>query len=89
MPQAIVDPEHLRQFASSLKAFTDEFQQRSSVLAGQMESLSHTWRDQQHRKFTAEFEDQLRQMGRAVEAAQRHVPYLLRKADQIDVYLRG
>jgi len=89
MPQAIVDPEHLRQFAGALRAFTDELQQRSSSLGSQMIQLSQTWRDQQHHKFAAEFEDQLRQLARFLEGARSHVPYLLRKADEIDAYLRG
>ncbi len=89
MPQAIVDPEHLRQFASMLKVFTEEVSQRSASLAGQMNDLSQTWRDQQHHKFAIEFTEQLRQLSRLVDAAQQHVPYLMRKADQIDQYLRG
>jgi uncharacterized protein YukE len=89
MPQAIVDPEHLRQFAGALRAFTDELQQRSSSLGSQMIQLSQTWRDQQHHKFAAEFEDQLRQLARFLEGTRSHVPYLLRKADEIDAYLRG
>lgn len=89
MAQAIADPEHLRQFAGQLKAFTDEFGQRSAALSGQMNELAHTWRDQQHHKFAAEFSEQLRQLNRLVDQAQQHVPYLLRKAEQIDAYLHG
>ena len=89
MPQAVVDPDHLRQFAANLKAFTEEIAQRSASLAGQMNELSQSWRDQQHHKFAGEFTEQLRQLARLVDAAQQHVPYLMRKADQIDTYLRG
>ncbi len=89
MSQAIVNPDHLRQFAANLKAFSDDLEQRSGALASQMNQLGETWRDQQHRKFASEFEDELRQMGRLVRSAQQHIPYLLRKADQIDAYLKG
>lgn len=89
MPQAIVDPEALRQFAGTLKAFTDDLQQRSIALSAHMNRLNQTWRDQQHHRFAAEFDEQLRQLNRLVESAERHVPYLLKKADQIDTYLRG
>jgi hypothetical protein len=51
--------------------------------------LSQTWRDQQHHKFAAEFEDQMRQLTKFLEGARSHVPYLLRKAYEIDAYLRG
>lgn len=89
MPQAIVDPEALRQFAGTLRAFTEDLQQRSIALSAHMNTLSQTWRDQQHHRFAAEFDDQLRQLTKLVESSERHVPYLLKKADQIDAYLRG
>ena len=89
MSQAIVNPDHLRQFAVNLKAFTDELEQRAGALSSQMNQLGETWRDQQHRRFASEFEDELRQMSRLVRSAQQHIPYLLRKADQIDAYLKG
>jgi len=89
MNQAIVDPEQLRHFAANLKVFAEELQQRSASLTAQMNQLEHSWRDQQQRKFAAEFEDQMRQMQHLIEAARGHVPYLLRKAEQIDQYLHG
>lgn len=89
MNQAIVDPEQLRHFAANLKVFAEELQQRSASLTAQMNQLEHSWRDQQQRKFAAEFEDQMRQMQRLIEATRGHVPYLLRKAEQIDQYLHG
>ncbi|QDS88282.1 hypothetical protein CA51_31860 [Rosistilla oblonga] len=89
MSQAIVNPDHLRQFAGNLKVFTEELQQRAGSLSSQMNQLGESWRDQQHRRFAAEFEDELRQMARFVQSAEQHIPYLLRKADQIDAYLKG
>ena len=89
MNQAIVDPEQLRRFAANLKVFAEELQQRSTALAAQMNQLEQTWRDQQQRKFASEFEDQMRQINRLVEATRQHVPYLMRKAEQVDQYLHG
>ena len=89
MAQAVVDPDHLRQFAANLRAFTEDVSMRSAAISGQMNDLSQSWRDQQHHKFAAEFTEQLRQLAKLAEAAQQHVPYLMRKADQIDAYLRG
>ncbi|NND96726.1 MAG: WXG100 family type VII secretion target [Pirellulaceae bacterium] len=87
MSQAVVDPEHLRQFASQLHRFAEEMKQRSSALASQMNQLEQTWRDEQQRKFATEFTEQMRQMGRLIKNTEQHVPYLLRKAEQIDAYL--
>lgn len=89
MNQAVVDPEQLRRFAANLKVFTEELQQRAASLSSQMNQLEQTWRDQQQRKFAGEFEDQMRQMHRLLESAQQHVPYLLRKAEQVEQYLHG
>ena len=61
--------------------------QRSSGLASQMNQLEQTWRDEQQRKFAEEFTTEMRQMQRLIKATEEHVPYLLRKAEQIDAYL--
>lgn len=87
MNQAIVDPEHLRQFAAHLHQFAEEMKQRSTGLASQMNQLEQTWRDEQQRKFSEEFTTQMRQLTRLIQSTEQHVPYLLRKAEQIDAYL--
>ncbi|XZE52973.1 WXG100 family type VII secretion target [Planctomycetaceae bacterium SH139] len=89
MNQAIVDPEQLRRFAANLKIFSEELQQRATALSSQMNQLEQTWRDQQQKKFAAEFNEQLRQLNRLIESTREHVPYLLRKAEQAEQYLRG
>ncbi|MEM9367200.1 MAG: WXG100 family type VII secretion target [Planctomycetota bacterium] len=87
MNQAVADPDELRQFAASLNRFAEELRQRSSLLAAQMNQLEQTWRDEQQRKFSAEFQDQMRQLQRLIQTTEEHVPYLLRKAEQLDSYL--
>ena len=87
MNQAIVDPEHLRQFAAHLHQFAEEMKERSTALASQMNQLEQTWRDEQHRKFAEECSTELRQMSRLIKSTEQHIPYLLRKAEQIDAYL--
>ncbi len=89
MNQAIADPEQLRRFAAHLRAYAEEMKQRHSALASHLNQLEQTWRDEQQRKFANEFEQQMRQMTRLLTATEEHVPYLLRKADQIETYLRG
>ncbi|MGI9474430.1 MAG: WXG100 family type VII secretion target [Rubripirellula sp.] len=87
MNQAVVDPEQLRQFAAHLHRFSEEMKQLSTGLASQMNQLEQTWRDEQQRKFAEEFTTQMRQMTRLIQSTEEHVPYLLRKAEQIDAYL--
>ena len=89
MPQAVVDPEELRQFARTLKKFNNELRDRLSRLNNHLSSLGTTWRDQEHKKFCQQFDEHTKIIGRFLESSDRHVPYLLRKADQIDEYLQG
>lgn len=87
MTQAVADPDELRQFAANLNRFAEELRQRSSLLAAQMNQLEQTWRDEQQRKFSGEFQDQMRQLQRLIQTTEEHVPYLVRKAEQLDSYL--
>ena len=88
MPQAIVDPEDLRQFARNLQRFNQDLQDRLTVLAGQLTALGKTWRDQEQKKFVEEFEQQAKSLGHFMELSEQHIPYLLRKAELIDQYLQ-
>jgi WXG100 family type VII secretion target len=88
MPQAIVDPEELRRFAQSLNKFNNDVQERITSLSGQLASLERTWRDQEQKKFAEEFQQQIQVLGRFIEIIERHIPYLLRKAQIIEEYLQ-
>jgi len=88
MPQAIVDPEELRRFAQSLRKFNTDVQERVKSLSGQMASLERTWRDQEQKKFSEEFAQQLQSLAKFIELIDRHIPYLARKAEIIEEYLQ-
>jgi uncharacterized protein YukE len=88
MPQAIVDPAELRRFAMNLKRFNSELMNQMAVLHGQMLTLGTTWRDQEQLKFTEEFEQTMKVIGRFVEATNQHIPFLLRKAERVEEYLQ-
>jgi uncharacterized protein YukE len=88
MPQAIANPEELRAFAQKLKQFNTTLSDQAGMLANQLDSLSNSWRDQENKKFTEDFHQHLRLLAQFVEANNRHIPYLLRKAERIDEYLQ-
>lgn len=88
MTQAIVDPEELRRFAQSLKKFNNTLEESATVLSNQLASLSQTWRDQENKKFSEEFEQNIRAISRFVDNNNQHIPYLLRKAQLIEEYLQ-
>ena len=53
-----------------------------------LNSLSVTWRDQEHKKFSEDFEQHMKGIGRYIESTNEHAPFLLRKADRIEEYLQ-
>ena len=87
MAQAIVDPEQLRRFAHQLKQFNEELEDRMSTLMGQLHALDTTWRDQEHKKFTVQFEEHIKRIAHSIDATNQYAPYLLRKAQRIEEYL--
>jgi uncharacterized protein YukE len=89
MPQAVVDPEELRQFAQSLKKFNHQLRDRAAALNNQLVALNSTWRDQEHKKFAEAFDSNMKVLLRFAEQADEYVPYLLRKAQHIEDYLRS
>lgn len=88
MSKAIVDPEELRRFAQDLKRFSSGLEDAMKQLHSRMQMLGQSWRDQEHQKFEAEFEETMRTLGRFVASSENHVPFLLRKAERAEQYLR-
>ncbi len=88
MSQAVVDPEELRRFAQNLKQFNADLRDRMGALHGQLINLGDTWRDQEHDKFAEEFTHTLHVIEAFIEAADLHIPFLLRKAERIEEYLQ-
>jgi uncharacterized protein YukE len=87
MAQAIMDPEEVRRFAKELKRFNDDTQARAQALQTRFANLSSTWQDQEHEKFAEEFITTMKAMKKFMEVAEKHTPFLLRKAQRIDEYL--
>lgn len=87
MPQAIMDPEEVRRFASELNRFNSDLQNRITALQARFASLGDTWQDQEHEKFTDEFRQAMKALKKFVDASTRHTPFLLRKAQRIEDYL--
>lgn len=89
MPQAVVDPEELRQFAMALKKFNTNLRDRATALGNQLSALSASWRDQEHKKFSESFEANMKVLLRFAEESDEYVPYLIRKAQHVEDYLQS
>ncbi|MSR58373.1 MAG: hypothetical protein EXS05_11965 [Planctomycetaceae bacterium] len=88
MLQAIANPEELRRFANQLKKFNANLTDQMTALAGQLDGLSATWRDQENHRFCEEFQRNLQMMAQFMESNTEYIPFLLRKADRLDEYLQ-
>ena len=88
MAKAIVDPGELRHFAHDLKRFNNEVRGQLGALHARMVELGQSWRDQEHTKFAEEFEQTMKVLARFVDHSDKHIPYLLRKAERVEEYLQ-
>jgi uncharacterized protein YukE len=88
MPQAIMDPEEVKRFADELQRFNRDVQNRVGALQARFAALGDTWQDQEHTKFADEFKQTVKTLKKFVETSDQHVPYLLRKAQRIEDYLK-
>ena len=88
MSKAVVDPAELRRFAAELRRVNNDVRSQLTGLHGRMSELAQSWRDQEQAKFTEEFEQTMKVLMRFLEASEKHIPFLLRKADRIDEYLQ-
>jgi len=87
MTRAVVDPEELRRFASDLKRFNGELRGEITSLHHRFVKLAETWQDQEQAKFAELFEQMIRMLSKFADAADKHAPLLLRKAERIQEYL--
>ncbi|KAF0245864.1 MAG: WXG100 family type VII secretion target [Planctomycetota bacterium] len=87
MARAVVDPEELRRFAADLKRFNNDLKGEISSLHHRFVKLGETWQDQEQAKFAEQFEQMIRALAKFADAADKHVPFLLRKAERIKEYL--
>ena len=87
MAQAIMDPEEVRRFAKELKRFNEDVANKAGSLQARFAALGSSWQDQEADKFAEEFVTTMKVLKKFMEVADKHTPYLLRKAQRIEEYL--
>ena len=88
MSKAIVDPGELRRFAHDMKRFNTELLGAMRALHGRFEALGDSWRDQEQRRFAEQFEQTMQGLARFAKETDEQIPYLLRKAERAEEYLK-
>lgn len=88
MAQVIIEPEQVKRFAEELQRFNRDLQHRLGSLQARFSALGDSWQDQEHARFSEEFKDTLKTLKKFVELSEQHVPYLMRKAQRIEEYLK-
>jgi uncharacterized protein YukE len=88
MSQAIMDPEQVRRFADELQRFNMDVQNRMASLQARFAALGDTWQDQEQGKFAEEFTQTMKALKKFIESSNQHAPFLLRKAQRIEEYLK-
>lgn len=87
MAKANVDPEELKRFAKELNHFNDEVEAMVARIRSRLGQLQQTWDDQEQRKFSAEFDISMKNLGRFLELSRNYAPFLMKKAQHIENYL--
>jgi uncharacterized protein YukE len=88
MAQANVDPAELNRFSSDLARFNNDLQALMGGLHGRLRGLENTWRDQEQRKFTEQFESTMKVLSVFLENSHQHASFLKKKAAAIEAYLK-
>jgi uncharacterized protein YoxC len=70
-----------------LKRFNEDIHNKASSLQARFAALGSTWQDQDHEKFAEEFITTMKVLRKFMEVAEKHTPFLLRKAQRIEQYL--
>ena len=88
MSKAVVDPGELRRFAHDLKRFNNEVRGQISSMHTRLMELGQSWRDQEHSKFVDEYEQTMKTLVRFLDHSDKHIPFLIRKAERVEDYLQ-
>jgi hypothetical protein len=53
-----------------------------------MGALQGTWKDQEQQKFAEEFDTTMKVLVKFLRVSEQHVPFLVRKAERLEEYLK-
>lgn len=85
MPDVNADPDKLRQFARSLTASAQQFEQLARQLQRSLDSTG--WKDSERQRFEQDFKQTLKAVSQVTERLRsQHVPQLNKKAEALEKF---
>jgi uncharacterized protein YukE len=83
MPEVNADPEKLRQFAKTLTASSQQFEQLARSLQRSLDATN--WKDSERQRFESDFKQTLKAISQFAERLRsQYVPQLQKKAEALD-----
>ena len=82
----VADAEELIKFADRLRSFNQIAGSNVSLLNSQFNRLGESWRDEEYKKFEAEFTSTMKTVMSFFAACERYEHYLRKKAQPLDRY---
>ena len=89
MSKAIVDPEEVRVFASSLLEMAARLQDSKAHVRSRFGALRGVWRDTKYGQFDQVFSETITRMEQFLRYAELYAQYLRKKSEKADVYRRA
>jgi hypothetical protein len=89
MSKAIVDPEDVRVFASSLLEMASRLQDGKAHVRSRFGALKGVWRDRKYGQFDQVFSETMTRMEQFLRYSELYAQYLKKKAEKAEVYQRA
>lgn len=87
MPQIIIDPDEVRNFARFLEDTVDRIKNQQSLITAHFSNLKEVWQDHKYVKFERVFSDTNTHLNAFLILGENYSDYLRRKAEKADRYL--
>jgi uncharacterized protein YukE len=82
--KAVVDPEELKAFATTLEVANGNFRETMTHLHAQFDALTDTWQDYLAERFANEFHQTTLAIDHFLNESEQFIPYLRGKAQIIE-----
>ena len=87
MPNAIANPEEIRNFSNVIEHYIDVLGDETSLMESEFQKLGDTWKDQQRASFEENYRSLTNTITAFINNAQEQIPHLRQMAADLEEYL--